>query len=200
MAKLGIDFEWTRASRTAGSAYEVAEGKIRQLTTGRTRFRPLEEHEALYLIFAHLDGSPEACLSFAQTWGLLTTPAQRGAAESVDYWRREIKEMNAWLLRVSNFKVAGRIRAKLTTIDVALEFGMPDVSPALLLKPNTLLGAMLVQFAQSEASGNSLHRCAQCGNWFERGGRGGKNRRRSISVFCSESCKNKHHYERRMEQ
>lgn len=192
MATMKIDFEWTR-----GYEYKVADGKICQVGTRQERSRPLEERGDLYLIFANLDASPGACASFAQNYGLLATPAHRGAAESLDIWQREIKNMKAWLVRdQKHFRVAGRIRAKLTSIDVSLEYEMPDTKPILRLWPTTLSGAMLLQFAQQQASGKTTATCEYCGQWFEVGSAA----KRRVAKFCSDEHRNRYHYERRAKQ
>jgi hypothetical protein len=204
MATLDIDFDWTR-----GHAYELAKvGKsevIRQISKGRDRVRPLELAAALYLTFADLDGSPASCLGFARAWGLLTTTARFGAAEPIETWLREIKLMKRYVSMVGMVRTANsaRVRLILTSLNVGLISGPPnakgetDIKPALIMQPPTLLSAMLVQLAQSRAGGASLQTCEQCGKWFERGGPRGQSARRSISVFCSEACKNRHHYDER---
>lgn len=201
MATLNIEFEWLR-----GHAYEAAkdpEGKrvIRQIGRGRDRFRPLEISPALYLTFAALDGSPEACVGFAQLWGLLTTPAHVGAAEPHDAWQREIKRMKSLISMARMVRTANsrRIRLVMTSIEVALlsgELDAWDAKPALVLQPRTLIDAMIVQLAQSRASGNSLQNCEQCGRWFEIGA----SAKRNVAKFCSDRCRNRHHYERRIEK
>ena len=204
MATLDIDFDWTR-----GHTYELAAaGKaavIRQTSKGRDNVRPLERSLALYLTFASLDGSPASCLGFARAWGLLTTPARVGAAEPIETWRREINLMKRYVGVVGMVRTANsaRVRLMLTSLNAGLISGPPnakgelDIKPALIMQPPTLLSAMLVQLAQSRASGASLQTCEQCGKWFERGGPRGHNARRSISMFCSEVCKNRHHYDER---
>ena len=86
----------------------------------------------------------------------------------------------------------------LTTVDVALLSGEEDswdAKPALVLQPRTLLSAMLVQIAQSRASGASIHVCEQCQKWFEVGV-GAK--RALVTKFCSDRCRNRYHYEQRI--
>jgi hypothetical protein len=193
MATMNINFDWTRGP--GKPAYKILKGKICQIENGRDLDRPLERAEALYLLFANLDPSPASCLSFAQNWGLLWTPARRGASESLEDWRREIGDMKAWLRRDrEHFRVAGKIHAKITSIDVALEYDVPDTKPSLKLQPTTLLGAMLLQFAQSMTSGKTQSTCAYCGNWFEVGTKA----KRRMAKFCSDPHRNRYHYEQRM--
>jgi hypothetical protein len=197
MAVLGINFEWSRGrARESEAAYEAVGDQIRQVVARAERFSPLEKHEHLYLEFANLKTAGAYC-AFAQSCGLLLTPARESATESVKMWEREIKNINEWMRRdLKHFRVAGRLRAKLTSIDVFVEYGLPGSKPTLLMRPADLLSALKLQYAQDIASGASIGACERCGKWFARGGRGDENKRRSISKFCSEACKNRAHYER----
>jgi hypothetical protein len=69
------------------------------------QWEPLKQVPTLYLQFARLDGSAEACRDFATSYGLLTTPAKTGAAERVADWQREIKWMQR-LTAIGNSDVA----------------------------------------------------------------------------------------------
>jgi len=207
MAKLAIDFEWTRRRADGGIGYECVDQKIRQVGRPSEKLRPLEIHPTLYLDFAKLSAAPakpltaEAiaeCVKFAKTWGLLTMHAREGAEEDLHLWQREIKKMKGLIAMAPMIRTANsrRVRAHVTSVDISLESRLPDARPALVLQARTLLDAMLVQFAQSTASGNSLHVCAQCGEWFEVGA--GADAKRSVAKFCSDRCRNRHHYERRI--
>ena len=89
MATIDIDFEWAR-----GLDYEYRDGAIRQIGKRKER-SPFEKAPGLYLTFAKLDGTPEACVDFARAWGLLTTPASSAAEEGLEVWRREIRKMKS---------------------------------------------------------------------------------------------------------
>jgi hypothetical protein len=157
------------------------------------------------LRFANLDGSADQCLGFARAWGLLTKPASAGASEPLDLWQHEIRKMKSLVsvLDATSDRPGGivrttgsrRIRFDITSIDVALLSHEPGTRPALILRPRTLLNAMHLQMATSVASGGSVRACAQCGEWFEAGS---SNARRSIAIFCSTRCKNRHNYLRRI--
>jgi hypothetical protein len=205
MTTIDIDFKWTRACLTSRSArsdtykIDTAAQVIRQADgVGRETFEPLTVPTKLYLAFAELDGSPESCVGFARAWGLLTTRAANDASEPLEVWRREIKEMKAWIRRVHVVRTENsrRIRMRMTSLDVALVSGEPNTKPALVLEPRTLLDAMHLQLAQSHASGAALQSCEQCKKWFEVGARG----KRSVAKFCSDECRNRFHYERRIEK
>jgi hypothetical protein len=197
MATLGINFEWSRGrTREGEAAYEIAGGHIRQTAARVERFAPLEKHDRLYVEFSNLRTTDAYC-TFAQACGLLVTPARADAEEAASMWVREVKSFNDWMRRDrEHFRVAGRLRAKLTSIDVLLEYGMPGSKPTLLMRPGNLLNAMMLQYAQDIAGGVSVGACERCGKWFARGGRGDDSRRRSLAKFCSEACKNRAHYER----
>jgi hypothetical protein len=203
VAKIEIDFQWRRAF-----AYELAGSKrgpvIRQMSGRLEQYSPLQTHQQLYLLFAKLDGSPEACLEFASHWGLLGLLCHKGAVEEIDEWKHQIKLVRSWVqtleiehggkspsVSTPNFI---RSRTKITTLDVLLgSSGVPGASLAMVLRPRTLVDAMLLQLAQSAASGNSILACQQCGQWFEAGTEG----KRSVSKFCSDRCRFRFNYERR---
>ncbi len=213
MATISIGFEWPR-----GRTYEIVEPAlprskdpfaktidephIRQ--TGRTEReiparQPLEIHPSLHLDFAGLGHSPDACLQFARSWGLLTQPAEVGAQEPLSRWFREIEVMRQTvegLRRAFEEKVVPIRGALITDLEVLLVSGKPDGRPTLSLRPFNLLGAMRIQLAQSVASGNAINVCPVCGNWFEKGGRGG-DAKRSIARFCSDRCRTQFHNDRR---
>jgi hypothetical protein len=206
---MNIGFEWTR-----GRTYECgpsisnkAARVIRQVGRGSDAFRPLEIKRVSkpYLEFANLSGTPEQCIKFASTFGLLTLPARNGAEERLDFWQREIKKMKGSIAMfeatsdqpggILRTVASRRVNAKMASIDVWLECPDPNARPVLIWKPRSLLDAMLLQLAQTIAGSGSIHVCKQCGNFFEAGSNEG---RRSIAVFCSESCKNRHHYLKRV--
>jgi hypothetical protein len=194
MTNIQVVSEWTRGRRYEHVPYKGGLA-IRQADKGRERFNPLDPVRATSLAvrFAALDGSPERCVAFANHFGLLTTPASFGAQEPLDIWQREIKKMKSLIsmtdvVRSTNSR---RIRMKMATLNVGLQSGLPDTKPALVLWPQTLLDAMIVQFAQSKASGRTIRACQQCGNWFEQG----FDAKRSVAKFCSDRCRNRYHYE-----
>jgi hypothetical protein len=197
MTTIDIDFEWTRGRtyEIATSADDKAVQVIRQTSRGRDTFEPLTVPTKSYLAFAELDGSPETCLAFARAWGFLTLQARKDAAERLDSWQSEIRKMKSRINMVATVRTANsrRVRMSMTSLDVALLSGEPNTRPALVLQPRTLLDAMYLQLAQSHASGAALQTCAQCEKWFEVGADG----KRSVARFCSDTCRNRFHYERR---
>jgi hypothetical protein len=206
MSTIEIGFEWTR-----GGHYECgpapADKKaqvIRQLDKRRETYRPLEtEFSNLHLRFAELGSSPSAYVKFASAWGLLETAADKGATEKLEAWRREVRKMKGLIsmLAVKNPQPGGilrtgpGIRFQATKIDVAVLSVEAGSRPTMILEPPTLLSAIYLQLATAVASGKSIRVCAECSRWFHTGI--GEKVRRSVAIFCSEECKNRHHYKQR---
>ena len=120
-------------------------------------------------------------------------------------WRREVRMMKSLTTMVGAVKTenARRVLMRVTTIDVALLSGeskgntvRPSAKPVLVLQPRTLLDAMKLQLAQSQAGGATLHTCEQCGRLFETGA-GAKRR---VAKFCCDACRQRFHYERSLEK
>jgi hypothetical protein len=205
VSRIEVGFTWTRGAR-----YEPDTVKgvpvIRQIGKRRETYRPLEtEMSNLHLRFAELDYSPEAFASFATAWGLLQTPAAEGAKERVDGWRREVQKMKG---SISMFSLkaaesggilraggAFGVRFKATKIDVVLLSGEGGARPTMVLQPPDLLSAIYLQLATAITGGNSIRACAECNRWFHAGI--GDRVRRSVAIFCSPECKNRHHYKQR---
>lgn len=195
---IDISFQWTRFH-----AYEIAKlgerKMLRPVGRKHDEFAPLkiETEKPVYLRFSELDGSEEACLEFARSWGLLrsTKPSE---AEFLDDWRREIRQMQmdiAFLADGEKPRKPGSADAwRMTNLDVLL---VPQQSVddgkrfTMHFQPRNLFEAMRLQIARSVSGGGSIRRCKQCGEWFETGA---SESRRSIAVFCSEKCKNRFHY------
>jgi hypothetical protein len=154
------------------------------------------ENQKLYLAFAELDGSVDACLEFARAWGLLTQMPKAGAAEPLSLWRTEIKRLK-WGLNNAvprRFKSANsrRLSIPVGQLNVELISRDPGRRPLLWIEPASLLDSMRWQFAQARANGASGRACAQCGKSFEVSTHG----KRVMSRFCSDPCRNRHHYDR----
>jgi hypothetical protein len=190
------DFEWTRVSPGRDeSGYCYVEGQIQQIGRHKGRYEPLKV-DSLYLRFAELDGSPDSCVEFANTWGLLEKRASltNPPSESLRDWQREIKRMKA---NISHFPSMIRVASSVAvtaivgSLDVML---VPNATatekPALILKPHSLLQAMNLQAALWVAGGGTLVTCEQCGRPFQ-AGIGGK--KRSIARFCGDRCRVQHH-------
>jgi len=206
MSTIEIGFEWTR-----GGHYECGPAPtdktvqvIRQVDKRKETYRPLEtERSNLHLRFAELASSPDAYVKFATAWGLLETRADKEAMETLESWRREVRKMKGLIsvLAVENPRPGGILRSgpgirfRATKIDVAVLSVEAGSRPTMILEPPTLLSAIYLQLATAVGSGNSIRVCAECSRWFHTGI--GQKVRRSVAIFCSEECKNRHHYKQR---
>jgi hypothetical protein len=198
MAEIGIQFEWTRAHSGAPdeAGYEFSHGLIRQIGGRKETYRPQDIRE-LYLRFAELDGSPASCVSFANRFGLLQSPANstKLPTERLDLWRRAIRRMKALVsalptvVRFANsrgtYAEVGRLRVLLVPSSDSIA-----ARPMLIMEPETLLEAMNLQLAQFVVGGGTSFACEQCGTLFERGGTA---KRRSDARFCSDRCRVQNH-------
>jgi hypothetical protein len=207
VSRIEVGFTWTRGTRYEPDTVK-GQPVIRQIGKQRETYRPLEtELSNLHLRFAELDYSPEAFASFATAWGLLQTPAAEGAMELVAGWRREVQKMKGsismFALKTAEPGGILRLRAgssfgvtfKATQIDVVVLSAEGGARPTMVLQPPNLLSAIYLQLATAVAGGNSIRACAECNKWFHTGI--GDKVRRSVAIFCSEECKNRHHYKQR---
>src|SRR5262245_21436823 len=139
---VSIDFGWTR-----GYSYELTPRTrpkaIRQTSRRKEPIRPLEIYSSIYADFAQLDGSPNACLTFASRWGLLRVPARDDAEEDLDFWRAEIRKMRSWIGALDRHYST----VNMASLDVAVSFtpfADPGATAALVLRPKSLLDAMVL--------------------------------------------------------
>jgi hypothetical protein len=201
-----IDFEWSRAYAYVIESLEndPARRVIKQVGLRKDRIRPLElpSKTPLAVVFSKLDGSPEQCVAFAKAHGLLRTPAGQGPEpfDGPDGWPHSIKLMKAVInSTIAMVMPSPRWRrthmplAPLAKVNIGLVSGLPDPRPTLVLQPPTLWDAMIVQFAQVNASGNEMAICQACEEWFERGING----KRADARFCSRRCQTKFDYRKR---
>ena len=202
MSEVKIDFEWSRAysARPASAAYVVKDGKIRQIGGRKQSYSPLRLGGSLYLEFAQLDGSPEACVGFAEKYGLLCERASLTSPPSEDlaFWRSEIKRM---LVNVRTLPSVVRVvhsrgtYAAVGKVDVLLVPGPgADAPPVMVLEPGDLLQAMNLEMAHFVSGGGHLIPCRNCGIMFQAGRPGGK---RAIAQFHSDECKHAFHNAKR---
>jgi hypothetical protein len=192
---IDINFEWSRSL-----AYEITgAGNMRWIQPvgkNRQRFEPfkIEGDTPLFLRFAQLDRSEESLLRFARAWGLLRCEKQ-SQGEFLRDWESSIDAIKTMATAFGAFdeQPGGELQraspgtlAKVSELDVVLRAG--PGRPTLVFKPPRLLEAMHLQLSTFIAGHGSLGACKSCGTWFERGGR---DSRRSLAVYCSETCKNR---------
>ncbi len=164
----------------------VAKSKAKRL------HRPLEFHKTLYVDFAGLDGSPEACLEFASRFGLLGF-YPRGGGEELVLWRDAIAGMSR-VIKLSQTDRSALEGYRITPLHGALIPSPPDGRLIFRFRPNSLLHGMQLQFVQAISSGLAIKECGHCGKPFEAGG----DQRRRDALFCSKECKiNFHNLEKR---
>jgi len=193
-----ISFSWTRFH-----SYKIAKVGSRKLIrpvgrkSDQVELLKIETEKPLFLKFAELDGSDEAILQFARTWGLLQTEKPTAGEFLVD-WQKLIQQMHqriGFLKDEPPRKPDNGDAWKITSLDVLLvprAVGVVEGDRySIVLQPRNLLEAMNLQLAKSFASGGFIRACKQCSNLFEAGA--GESRR-SIAIFCSEKCKNRFHY------
>ncbi len=154
--------------------------------------RPLEFHKTLYVDFAGLDGSPEACLEFARRFGLLGLE-RKGGGEALVLWQDAIAGMSR-AIKLSQTDRRALEGYRITPLHGALTPSPPDGRLIFRFRPNSLLHGMQLQFVQAISRGLAIKECGHCGKLFEAGG---KERRRDAR-FCSKECKiNFHNLEKR---
>ncbi len=152
----------------------------------RTKY-PLTHHSSLYLDFAALDGSAEACAAFAGSFGLLTCGNDPGG-EPLSYWQRQIQKMGQtirlWQINPMALGAGDKGEIKVGETDVVLIPMPPDGQLAMRVRPKHLLGGMELQLAAAVAVGVILKHCKNCNQLFEIG----PGRKRSHAEFCSSKC------------
>jgi hypothetical protein len=200
VAEVKIDFDWSRSYSSRGNAaYAVRDGRIWQVGDKKQSYSPFKLG-ALYLEFAHLDGSDDACVSFAEKYGLLTEKAVLSTppSEDLSFWRSQIKRMliNVRMLpRVVRVANSRGTYAKVGKIDVLLVPGEgADAPPVLVMEPGDLLQAMNLEMAHFISGGGRLIPCRNCGLIFQAGRAGGK---RAIAQFHNDECKHAFHNSKR---
>jgi hypothetical protein len=198
-----IDFEWSRAysTRSGAAPYAIKSGKIVQIGERKQSYSPLK-FGGLYLEFSRLDSTPEACLAFAEKYGLLCAPARLAArpSEELSFWRSEIKRMRlniqslpTAIVRV-DFSPRGGMYARVGRMNVLLVAGPVGAPPVMVIEPEDLLQAMNLEMAHFVSGGGLLIPCRNCGLLFQAGRAGGK---RTIAQFHNDECRNAFHNAKR---
>jgi hypothetical protein len=207
VSEVKIDFEWSRAYCTepGAPAYAIENGKIRQIggdpkKRKKQSYSPFKLGNPVYLEFARLDGSPQACLAFAENYGLLCEPVRlsKPPSEDLSFWRSEIKRMAANIRMLPDVVRVANSRgtfAKVGKIDVLLVPGVGvDAPPVMVMEPGDLLQAMNLEMAHFISGGGRLIPCRNCGLMFQAGRAGGK---RAIAQFHNDECKHAFHNAKR---
>jgi hypothetical protein len=170
--------------------------------SGNRRFEePFRANPALFLRFAALDESSEACADFASRFGLLHRTRRAADGERFALWREHLRRFKrlADLWREGG---ASHLLRRASPSDLPhpaiMHVGLTWVGerPALVLVPESLLAGLELQLAVAVAGGSEIRACDQCGIFFERG-RG--KQRRAQARFCSDICRFEFHNARKRE-
>jgi hypothetical protein len=204
MAELLIDFEWRRDTK----GYRLVSGKVprpgktvltgdpgRPQTIVRSggkleTYRPLDQFQNLYAVFAEHAQNAEGVLRFVENFGPLTRSGfDPAAGDEVPNLLREAKAMRMILeLRDQRpHELASRIGpAGMSLPDIKAAVVADPVTGGLRLRlsPPDLLRALWLQLGQALSGVTKLRRCRQCGIWFEAGP---GTRRRGDADFCSDA-------------
>jgi hypothetical protein len=198
--RLLIGFEWSRVSK----GFRIEPGKPSRLKTiigggvgpdllvplgdKAAPYRPLEQFETLYAIYARVTKAREL-LDFANKFGPLTNDGfDRG--DNVEGILDDAANMRRLLTALSKNDDHARILRKLgiarfsleRTVDVGL---VPDDDTGrikLSFQPRSLLDGLWLQMASAIGSGAVVRSCRLCGEWFEAGP---GTDRRADAQFCS---------------
>jgi hypothetical protein len=198
-----FDFQWSKAyaKRPNEPAYKFHNGKICQVGTGGTQdYAPLQI-KTLFDEFTALDGTPAACVAFAEKYGLLTEQAGKRSlpSEDLSVWQKGIKQVRGLKTMLPALTAWGRSRNLNIVIGelkvLVVPAARPNALPQIAVQPNDLLEAMRLQLGQFAAGGGIWLKCQneECGRLFPaRRARG--EAKRTIAKFCSTACRNRHHY------
>jgi hypothetical protein len=200
-----IDLEWPLASQYVVAPAAVSVGGVAIYVAENatiTLRRPLDLNPSLYLEFADLDGSEQACLKFARKYGTLSADPRYPAndpsyAESLTAWKAYIERLKDIIRRCElsrdnpreAFQKFGKEDKWVSGVDLYLSIKSPNSPATIDVRATSLLNGMELQAVQSILQGRRSHQCIECSRWFETGIGG----RRSQSKFCSMRCKDSYH-------
>lgn len=208
MPEMLINFEWAvddagyefvpaNPSEGAASQGQIARrgGKLRLLN-------PIGLHKSLFMEFANLEETPEACVNFANRFGQLDYPDfgfsrdpgfpedRLKIGEGIEFWISNISNLRRLVEEHGNGFPFGTTINDIwenTSVFISLLRDEHDGLIKLSLVPTSLEAAIRLQFFQAATSGRSHIQCAspRCEKWFEVGP-GGK---RKGAKTCSDRCR-----------
>ena len=160
-------------------------------------YRPLEQHPALFMEFAHTEQTPEGVKAFADKYGLLSERREMGD-EPLYEWYKEIRRMRGGIEFWDQNRKRGDLvplveafnRRRRIRVEVVLKKSGDPSRASLHITPDYLLSAMWLQFAQSVSTNAHLRCCAWCPTWFVFGTGTG---RRKSAHYCSDKCRKAAH-------
>jgi hypothetical protein len=150
-------------------------------------YRPFDEVDKLYLIFASLGATDQGLLDFVRTYGPLTDFGNSDTGEEVLFAIGHAQVMRELLscspeeraIYFSRFYPRGVAWSR---IDVALTYNSVTGKPQFRFMPPTLINALWLDFGFALSSDASLRNCLHCGRWFEAGP--GTGRREDAKYCC----------------
>ncbi len=157
-------------------------------------YRPLEQFDSLFKLFANAAADPPGLLEFVQKFGPLTTAGlDKERSEPVDLVLEHAAAMRTFLAhaagdgsRLVAAIVLNHGGVPLGNMTVRLTLDPNTRTPRLRLTPRSLLDALWVQLGQALSGGAAIRQCEHCGQWFESGVGTG---RRADAKFCSNEHK-----------
>jgi hypothetical protein len=209
MPEIKINFDWVvddagydfvPANPSEG---DVPRGRIVRRGGNLRLISPISLHKSLFMEFSCLAETPEACIDFANRFGMMEYPDvffsenpqsflgnKDKIGEEFDIWVVAIRQLR-WLVEEHSIGLSlGTVLDDIgtrTSVYVNLVHDPHDGLIKLNLTPGTLDQALILQFFQAATSGRDHIQCAspRCGKWFEVGP-GGKRRG---AKTCSDRCR-----------
>jgi hypothetical protein len=157
-------------------------------------YRPLEQFDSLFKLFANAAVDAPGLLGFVEKFGPLTTRGlDKDGSEPVEPVLEHAAAMREFLGYAAGdgSRLVERITLEqggvpLSSMSVRLTLDPNTRTPRLRLTPQSLLDALWVQLGQALSGGAAIHQCQHCGQWFESGAGTG---RRADAKFCSNEHK-----------
>ena len=165
------------------------------------RYRPLEEHPALFMEFAQLSQSStglptsQDVKEFVDKYGLLKSSQKPLRVGDVIWDSMRMKDGVYWWRKgeqtgdLTQF-IADWNKVRLAPIDIRFDKAWDATFPSLFIKPKDLLAAMWLQIAQAVSKQTDLRKCLHCPTWFTYGPGTG---RRKTAFYCSDRCRRAAH-------
>lgn len=120
-----------------------------------------------------------------ETWSFFHTPGEP--------WHDVIRNVNGYtieqvavkqLMVLSNKHLSEHAAPRLLLPNAINPFRRAFQRPSLYLNASSLAGVCWIQLAQAVSNSDDLARCADCGTWFSRNVRNGKDK-----MYCSGACR-----------
>jgi len=161
-------------------------------------YRPLAKSPELFRPFVGIARDAPGLLRFVNDYGPLTDAGVNGPGEDVPLLLKTASTMRDFLStseRIGRKRLSEVPAGLFTGVDLSrltaqLKLDIESGELQFSLRPRSLLDAMWVQLGQALARAGVFRTCRFCGQIFEAGGRGERDRR---AIFCSEDHKKQFH-------